>query len=244
MTTSIINNSRDLVNTIRKLESETSGIALATTRLKSAKASISQPTDNQLLTWDEDLSMLVDSEFVFNDSFLRADTARYRRYYHLALNAFNPGASGATWTSATGDHLAGWQLNAVGETIEFSTDVHSDWDGASDLTVEIKFQLLDAGAIGNTVDLRLVMYYMGNGEVATKTQTVEVVTVTDGTQYRMYTVVFTIDYDAAGNVIDAGDVISFELNLETDTSEIDNVIIVGASYYYNTTHIGIESGDS
>lgn len=182
--------------------------------------------------------------FIFNNGYLRTDTSRYRRYYHLPLASFDPGASGATWTSATGDHLAGWQLNAAGEVLEFDTDVHSDWDGASDLTVEIRFQLLDAGNPGDTVDLRLVSYYMGDGEVATKTQTDEVATVTDGTQYKMYTVTFTIDYDALGNNVDAGDIISLELNLETDTSEIDNVLIVGGSFFYNTTHTGIESGDT
>ncbi|MGW8324069.1 MAG: hypothetical protein ACWGNI_00105 [Desulfobacterales bacterium] len=181
--------------------------------------------------------------FIFNNGYLRTDTSRYRRYYHLPLASFDPGASGATWTSATGDHLSGWQLNSDTDILEFESDVHADWDGVTDLTVEIRFQLLDAGNPGDTVDLRLVMYYMGDGETATKTQSDEVATVTDGTQYKMYTVTFTIDHDLAGNLVDVGDVISFELNLETDTSEIDNVLIVGGSIYYNTTHTGIESGD-
>lgn len=194
-------------------------------------------TNDGTLTWMED-------EAIFQfDNYLRTSTSLYRRYYHLPINGFDPGASGATWTSADANHLAGWQLNAAGETLEFESDVHTDWDGATDLTATIRFQLLDAGSANDTVDLKLVCYYAGIGDTTTKTQTVEVATVTDGTQYKMYEATFTIDYDAVSNVVDAGDSISFILNLETDTSEIDNVIIVGGSFYYNTTHTGIESSD-
>ena len=43
---------------------------------------------------------------------------------------------------------------------------------------------------------------------------------------------------------DAGDLIDMELNLETDTSEIDNVLITSGTFYYQTTHTGVESGDT
>jgi len=63
-------------------------------------------------------------------------------------------------------------------------------------------------------------------------------------QYKGFSANFTIDYDAAGNVITAGDVISVILNLETDTSEVDDIVVVAMSLNYQTTHIGIESGDT
>jgi hypothetical protein len=44
-------------------------------------------------------------------------------------------------------------------------------------------------------------------------------------------------------VLDVGDHISFYLNLETDTSEVDDVTITGMSYSYLTTHLGVEDGD-
>ena len=174
---------------------------------------------------------------------VRANSADYRRYYHLPLFAANPGVSGATWTQANANHINGWQLDNVNETLEFNSDVHSDWDGASDLEVEVYFQLLDAGSNNDTVDLRLQCYYIGTGETSTKSQTVEVSTITDGTQYKMYKATFMIDYDAASNIVEAGDKFGFILNLETDTSEIDNVLITDAAFYYNTTHVGIEDGD-
>jgi len=57
----IINNSKDITNAIYGLEKLVDGMDTSIRRLKTAKASISQPTDNQLLVWDEDLSMVVNS---------------------------------------------------------------------------------------------------------------------------------------------------------------------------------------
>lgn len=179
---------------------------------------------------------------------VRTLTTQYRRYYHLALASFDPGKSGATWTSASANNLCGWQLNAVGETLEFQSDVHADWDGASDLTLEVKFQILAASAENNTVDIKLVCYYMAPGDSVTKTQTVEVATnVGDGggkVQYTMFQVDFLINYDEGGNLVEAGDSVCFIMNLETDTSEVDDILIVDASINYNTTHVGMESGDT
>jgi len=63
MAKSIINNSRDLTNVVRGLEKLMDEVAVSLRRLGTAKASITQPTDNQLLVWDESLSMLIDSQW-------------------------------------------------------------------------------------------------------------------------------------------------------------------------------------
>lgn len=175
----------------------------------------------------------------------RGATSLYRRYYHIPLGSSNPGASGATWVDAGANTTGGWQLNAAGEKIRGGSDVHSDWDGASDLKVEVRFMINVAGAdAGDTVDLKLVCYYKGVGDTTTKTQTIEVpTTVGAAAQYTAFKADFTIDWDAASNVVEAGDHLSFYLNLETDTSEVDDVTITGMSYSYLTTHIGIEDGD-
>jgi hypothetical protein len=87
-------------------------------------------------------------------------------------------------------------------------------------------------------------YYKGVGDTATKTQAIEVATVVgQSPQYKQFTASFTIDYDAASNVIEVGDVISCVLNLETDTSEVDDIVVTSMEFYYNTTHVGIESTD-
>ncbi len=203
-------------------------------------------TDNAVFAVDTngDLTITASGDEIKVADWVRHTSASYRRYYHLPLASFDPGASGATWTSPTANNLCGWQLNNANEILEFQSDIHADWDGASDLEVEIKFQLLDSGSLNDTVDLKLVCYYMGIGDTGTKTQTVEVATTTDGTQFKMYQALFAINYDEGGNMVDVGDSICFVLNLEIDTSEIDNVLIVDGSLNYNTTHIGMESGDT
>ena len=144
--------------------------------------------------------------------------------------------------------MCGWQLNAVGETVAGSIDVHSDWDGASDPKVEMTFTVnVDntGGGAGDTVDIKIVFYYKGEGETACRTQTVEDATVVGAcAQWTQFKHEFTIDHDiGAGNDLAAGDIICLKANLETDTSEVDDITINAASFYYNKTHVGIESGD-
>lgn len=181
------------------------------------------------------------------NNFIRHTSANYRRYYHLMITSFDPGSAGATWTDPNANHTGGYQLNAAGETLNFDADVHSDWDGASDLTVELRFVVNTdntGGNAGDTVDLRLQCFYNGIGDAATKTQVLEVATVVGAcAQYTVFEMTFTINFDETDNVVDAGDRFGFILNLETDTSEVDDIIITHATFYYNTTHLGIESGD-
>lgn len=198
-------------------------------------------------TNDLTLTFMEDENYLKSSAVLRAATTLYRRYYHIPVAAVNPGGSGATWTAPSANTLGGWQLDAAGEVLYLQTDVHSDWDAASDLKLEVKFEVnIDnsGGGAGDTVDLKLVLYYKGDAETACKTQTQEVATtVGQSAQYKRFTCTFTINYDEASNVVEAGDVIRAILNLETDTSEVDNVVINSAEFYYNTTHLGIESGD-
>jgi len=44
--------------------------------------------------------------------------------------------------------------------------------------------------------------------------------------------------------VDAGDDVTFVINLETDTSEIDDIVMTSGGFFYNTTHVGIEEGDT
>lgn len=194
-----------------------------------------------ILKWMED-----EDYFEFSDV-IRAATNLYRRYYHISLDSANPGASGATWVNPGANSTGGWRLDANTEVLHGDVDIHSDWDGASNLTVEVRFYVnVDntGGGVGDTVDLRIIAYYKGTGETVTKTQTVEVATVVgQSAQYKAFKAHFAINYDEVGNVIEAGDVLGILLNLETDTSEVDDIVVTGISFSYPTTHVGIESGD-
>lgn len=217
-----------------------------------AKASTNDGTTDALNLTDSDdaeIAAINSNGLLETGSFQRALTSIYRRYYHVPMDATNPGAAGATWVSPSANTVGGWQLDVATELLEFGADVHADWDGATDMTVEFKFAVNvdnSGGAAEDTVDLKLVAYYAGAGDVATKTQTVEVATVIGASaQYKVFNVDFTLDWDLADNVIEVGDQFGFILNLETDTSEVDNIIMLqgGASFIYSTTHTGIESGD-
>ena len=179
--------------------------------------------------------------------FHRTSTARYRRYYHIVLGAANPGASGALWVDASANTTGGWRLTNAAWLLRGQADVHSDWDGASDMMFSVNFMVnVDntAGGVGDTVDLKVTAYYKGVGDTACKSQSVEVATVVgQSAQYKQFKANFTFDYDYALNVIEAGDVIALVLNLETDSSEVDDIVVTSMEFYYNTKHIGLESGD-
>jgi len=203
--------------------------------------------EDLVIAADQDILLQADNEVV-TDTVIRGASTLYRRYYHLSIGSFDGGASGATFVPPDGNTVGGWQLNANTELLYLAADVHSDWDGVSDITVEVKFDIRDASAENDTVDLKLVCYYKSSGDSATKTQTVEVATnVGDGgikAQWTQFTVEFTINEDEVDNNIDPGDIVSMILNLETDTSEVDDITINAASFFYNTTHLGVEASDT
>lgn len=198
-------------------------------------------TNDGVITWMED-----ENWFKSNRQ-LRSATSLYRRYYHVPLTSANPGASGANWVSPNANTTGGWNLTNATHILNGESDIHADWDGASDPKFEVRFATnVDntGGGTGDTVDLKMVMYYKGVGDTATKSQTVEVATVVGkSARYKQFKVVFPLNYDQVSNVLDVGDIVSFSLNLETDTSEVDDIILSDISFSYLTTHVGIEDGD-
>jgi hypothetical protein len=179
-------------------------------------------------------------------SVIRASSAVYWYCKYMDAQSLAPGASGAIWTTPDANTLGGWQLDAYTENLYFDAAIESNWDAASDLEVEITFEVnIDntgsGSAVGDTVDLQLITYYKGNEEIVNKTQTLEeAIVVGQSAQYKQFRCIFTIDYDLVDNIIDALDRISFILNLETDTSEVDNVIINHSLLRYKTKNVGIE----
>jgi len=90
----------------------------------------------------------------------------------------------------------------------------------------------------------LVAYYKGFGDTATKSQTISSSdTVGASAQYKQFHHEIEIDWDYVDNVLEVGDVISFVLSLATGTSDIDDITINEVSFYYPTTHVGIETLD-
>ncbi len=176
---------------------------------------------------------------------LRSNKSVWHHEHDLFATSLDPGASGATRTTPDSNTIGGWQLNASGETLYFEAHVETEWDASSDLIVNVWFEVNTDNAGGNsgdTVDLKLVVRYKGEGETVIKTQTVEVATTVGASaQYKQFKAVFTIDYDAGGNVIDSQDVLSFAINLETDTSEVDDIILNLMELRYATSRPSLEA---
>lgn len=166
-------------------------------------------------------------------------TSKWWSCNYISMLEVAAGGSGATWTAPDADIVGGYQLNADTEYLYFTVRVCPNWDGASDLRVGLRFEVnVDntGGADADTVDFQLICYYKGATDIASKTQTLEEpTTVGKSAQYKAFDVVFTIDHDiGGGNDVDISDVISFRLNLETDTSEVDDVIANFAAFAFKT----------
>lgn len=157
---------------------------------------------------------------------------------YISMVEISPGGSGATWTAPGANSVGGYQLDVDTELLYFSARVCPNWDAASDLRMGITFEVNinnSGGGAEDTVDLQLVCYYNGVDDIGTKTQTIEVpTTIGQSPQYKTFNALFTIDYDVVDNVVEVYDVLSFVVNLETDTSEVDNVIVNFAAFAFKT----------
>lgn len=175
---------------------------------------------------------------------IQGATSLWYRATHIPAFAMSPGGSGATFTAPDGNTLGGMILSAAGHYLYSGDSITSMWDGASDLSLRVTWEVnVDntAGADADTVDLQLICYYKGDAEITTKSQTVEVpVTVGKSARYKRFTTVFPIDWDLAGNIVENGDKIHFRINLETDTSEVNNIIVNTLMFRYQTAKVNPE----
>lgn len=180
---------------------------------------------------------------VGDDGKLSASTAVWFHCHYLDSSKVRV-AGGPVEVPPDANTLGGWQVDANTELLYFHARVCEDWDGASDLSVFVDFEVNtdnSGGLVTDTVDLRLVCYYKGLGDVVNKTQTLEEAKVVgQSAQYKLFNTEFTIDYDAVDNVVEALDRFSFILNLETDTSEVDDIIINHIVGQYRTAKVNRE----
>ena len=192
-------------------------------------------TNDGLLTWMEDEDYFTVDKIRGNESFW------YRAVHKNMLNAA-PGASGATFIApSAATTLGGYILSAAGHELYFGDSITSMWDGASDPTVRVTWEVNEAAAADGDVDLKLVCVYKGNHDVANKTQTLQVAHTVTGNKarYTRHTTIFTIDWDLAGNIVEEADKISFTLNCEA-TGDVTNVIINTVMFRYPTAKMNPE----
>ena len=161
----------------------------------------------------------------------------YWHEYELGAASGDPGASGATYVDPGANTMGGWQLDADTEKLDFQFHIEEVWDGNSDIRIEAYWQVNEVAAGDGTVDIRVQLFYAGDHEVGTRTQVIEVAHTVTGNkaQFTRHKTVFIIPWDTGGNVILAGDVFGMVINLETDTSEVDDIIVSYFEVKYQTS---------
>ncbi len=164
-----------------------------------------------------------------NTGTIQASNAVWWREHHYTIFSISPGQSGATETAPDSNTLGGWQLTTSGHQLFYNCHVHEDWSEDSDLEAHVIFEVnVDntGGNVGDTVDLQLIARMKGDAETAVKTQTLEIATVVgQSAQYKQFEAIFLVDFDSGTDPLESGDLVTFELNLETDTSEVGDIIV-------------------
>lgn len=180
----------------------------------------------------------------FADGTLRSDVSRYRRFFPINLLSSDPGASGATYTDPTANYLGGMRLNAPTDILQSSQLILADWDSSQNPVFQARVTNMVAGVAGDDVmKFSFTLYYAQAGIPGIRTQTFTA----EGTvgalpQYTMLEFERIIPLDVVDNPVYPGDNIYATLNLTAD-SDIDDVLVNSASFFYATTHVGLEDGD-
>ena len=185
------------------------------------------------------------------DAAVRASTSVWKNYRQLGATSLGIGATGATFTApdAAGANatIGGWHLdnNAAAEYLYFEFDVHGDWDGASDVTVNVYFEQESAGGgAGQTTVLDLELYYKQPPETTSKGQSLTASSVTGASGVKaQWMQTFTIDYNPGGGMdVEAGDVFTGRIFWDNVTStDATHPIVNHVEVVYLTKQPAIEA---
>lgn len=245
---SIISYSQEVVRPIRVgitvkvrdsliLESLASDNFVVFNPTSTGKVDTTETSDISEITIDTLTANVFVSKGTYNGYQTNGTTPLYYHEHNAPAFSTATGASGATITAPTANTLGGYQLDVNTEQLYHTMHIEGDWVGSTDIIIEIYWEVNEATAADGTVDLQLICYYKGDHEATNKTQTLEEAHTITGNkaQYTQHLTTFTINWDETDNVVEVEDILSFILNLETDTSECDDVIINHILTKYQTT---------
>jgi len=168
-----------------------------------------------------------------NASYIRVGAggdAGYWHEYNMSAFSASPGMSGSTLIATNASSLGGYQLNAIGEYLYFTTHVENDWDGVSNGLIEIWFEVNDdnsGGLVTDTVDFSLEVYH----KLVTE-QTNTVISLGGSTVVGQSQQHDLFKQDIIITNLRLNEVISFRINLNTIISEVDDIIINYVEFKY------------
>ena len=159
-------------------------------------------------------------------------------YDRFSVAGVGPGASGATEAAENATRY--WLLNAITEFLYFNADIHEDWDGDSDLVVAAYVALDGAETANDLINATLVVdYYAEHDNMTTgrKTQTrsVDHDIVALNAAGSVHKLVFVINWDEGGNVMQVDDLIAFRFYLDSVAS-VAAVRFLYADFKYRTKY--------
>lgn len=152
------------------------------------------------------------------------------------LDATNPPTVKAKGSTPT---LRGFEFDAANELAVLPIVVPANWDGASDLVLELDCVLDQAESNGDDIDWSadwIAATPGTSGDLVSKTSTAAAASATDigssntgdGALHRCS---ITIDHDHADNPVVAGDLLAVEIH-RTDLAQVGGVIVVAARLKY------------
>ena len=158
-------------------------------------------------------------------SYLRVASDGYGGYWHEhnedGIN-LSPGGSGATLVAPNISTLGGYRFDALGEWLYFDVAIEDDYDGVSDVVLEIFFEVNTDNSGGNdtdTVDFQVEYWCKELGDRTCTNVTYNISTVVGkAEQHDLFMASETCT--PIGNSL-----VSFRLELITITSDVDNVIV-------------------
>jgi hypothetical protein len=174
------------------------------------------------------------------------DDGRYWREFHLNAASVSPGASGATLSvGGPGSASLYYLLNATNEYLYFSSDIHSDWDGASDIIVIINVALDGNEDQDDTIDAELIAEYFADHDDmdVAKTQTRTIGHSIGGNKFAgtVHELIFALNWDETDNVIEVDDILKLRFRLDSVAS-IGAVRFLDGNVLYRTSKPAEEIG--
>ena len=170
-----------------------------------------------------------------------AGTGGYLHEYNLSAFSSSPGASGATVIGSNISTLGGYRLDAVGEYLYFTTHIEADWDGVTDALLEIAFEVnMDntGGLVTDTVVISAECYHKLEGDFGCNMVSLRGTTVVgQSSQHELF--IMDVYIDALD--MDINQLLAIRLNLDTVSSEVDNIILNYIEIKYQTYIPAMES---
>jgi len=188
--------------------------------------------------WREDLHP---NDLEIHGSLVRHDDAGNGGYwfeYGIPAMVMSKGNSGATLIEPDGDTLGGYRLDAADERLFYGLSVSDDWDGASDLTLRIAFEVgIDntGGSDTDVVAFSVDAYCKSVGDTSCHAGTCTGKAVVGAApQYEMF--ICELQMPMAGEGAVPGDTVILELSLDTASGDVDNVIVNYVEATYQAIH--------